>query len=117
MPELGLEFYGIAGALILAAAAAAYRFFFKEDVLVIAAGDKEREAAEALKGDAHDSKAILNTVASNVAKAELEHDAAIANIKRAVNSKKAEVTKADTTKLKDYLTQEGYNVTEIFPED
>jgi len=117
MPELGLEFYGIAGVLILAAAAAAYRFFFKEDVLVIAAGGKEREATEALKGDAHDSKAILNTVASNVAKAELEHSAAIATIKKANNSKKSEIVKADTSKLKDYLTQEGYNVTEIFPED
>ncbi len=117
MPELGLEIYGVIGALVLAAAAAAYKFFFKEDALIIAAGDKEREAAEALKEDVYDSKALINTVASNVVKAELEHDVAVANAKKAAEVKKTEIKNANPSKLKDYLTKEGYNVTEIFPED
>ncbi|OQB17490.1 MAG: hypothetical protein BWY14_01231 [Parcubacteria group bacterium ADurb.Bin192] len=94
-----------------------WRLFLKENTVVVSSSDTDREAADEGKKAAAAVTSVTETVASNVAKAELEHEAVINEIKATTETKKAEIQNADTDKLKSFLTKEGYNVTEIFPEN
>lgn len=94
-----------------------WRLFLKENTVVVSSSDSDRESANEGKKTAAAVTSVVETVASNVVKAELEHKAAIDEIKAVAEMKKAEIQNADTDKLKSFLTKEGYNVTEIFPEN
>lgn len=94
-----------------------WRLFLKENTVVVSSSDSDRESANEGKKTAAAVTSVVETVASNVAKAELEHEAVVNEIKAEAAEKKTEIANADTSKLKSFLTKEGYNVTEIFPEN